>query len=357
MALQASMTVMTPDLRPLRAPRDIDELELLLSTPSAGAIETLRKIQGDILILGVGGKMGPTLARMAKQASEAAGTPRRVIGVSRFSDPVLRDRLENGGIETIRCNLLDEDEVSRLPDAPHVISMAGFKFGAESNPSLTWAMNCYMPAILCRRFRSSRIVAFSSGNVYGMVPRTSGGSVESDTPCPVGEYAMTVLGRERMFDYFSRELGIPMVLLRLNYATELRYGVLVDLGRKVWNNEPIDLATSYVNVIWQTDANAMSLQSLSSVTTPPRMLNIAGSEILRIRDVATRFAERMNRPAQFMGEETTHALLNNAAVSHRLFGRPQVATEQMIDWTADWIVEGGASLNKPTHFESRDGRF
>jgi nucleoside-diphosphate-sugar epimerase len=233
--------------------------------------------------------------------------------------------------------------------------MAGFKFGAESNPSLTWAMNCYMPAILSRRFRSSRIVAFSSGNVYGLVPVASGGSIESDTPHPVGEYAMTVLGRERMFDYFSRELEIPMVVLRLNYATELRYGVLVDLGRKVWNDEPIDLSMSHVNVIWQTEANAMSLQALAAVRTPPCLLNIAGNEILRIRDVATRFGELLDRKVKLVGEESGSALLNNASESHRRFGPPQIAAEQMIHWTG--IRTGGASLNKPTHFESRDGRF
>jgi nucleoside-diphosphate-sugar epimerase len=332
-------------------------LEFQLSTPTAGVVQTLREIPGDILILGVGGKMGPTLARMAQRASALAGLSRRVIGVSRFSDDSLRKRLNEWGIETISCNLLDDQEVARLPDASLVISMAGFKFGAEANPSLTWAMNCYMPAILSRRFRDSRIVAFSSGNVYGLVPVASGGSIESDTPRPVGEYAMTVLGRERMFDYFSRELNIPMVLLRLNYATELRYGVLVDLGRKVWNEEPIDLSMSHVNVIWQTEANAMSLQSLAAVSTPPRILNIAGGEILRIQDVANRFAEIMGRRVKFTGEESGSVLLNNATESHRRFGAPQVPAEQMIQWTADWIRLGGASLNKPTHFESRDGRF
>jgi nucleoside-diphosphate-sugar epimerase len=340
-----------------RAPRNLDELESHLSTPTAGVIETLRRIPGDILVLGVGGKMGPTLARMAKRASELAGTPRRVIGVSRFSDPALRTRLNESGIETISCNLLDEHEVTRLPEAPLVISMAGFKFGADANPSLTWAMNCYMPAVLSRRFRHSRIVAFSSGNVYGLVPVASGGSIESDTPRPVGEYAMTVLGRERMFDYFSRELSIPMVLLRLNYATELRYGVLVDLGRKVWNEEPIDVSMGYVNVIWQTEANAMSLESLAAASSPPRVLNIAGNEFLRIRDIATRFAEIFERRVEFTGEESNGALLNNATASHQLFGKPQISAQQMIEWTAQWISAGGASLNKPTHFESRDGKF
>lgn len=348
---------MPHDALPIDAPRNVDELDLLLSTPTPGAVAALSELQGDLMILGVGGKMGPTLARMARRAAELAGAPRRVIGVSRFSDQALRQRLESWGVETVSCDLLDENDVARLPDAPHVISMAGFKFGAEANPSLTWAMNCYLPAIISRRFRHSRIVAFSSGNVYGLVPVASRGSVETDEPRPVGEYAITVLGRERMFDYFSRELAIPMVLLRLNYATELRYGVLVDVGRKVWNNEPIDLSMGYVNVIWQGEANAMSLQSLSEVATPPRVLNIAGPEILRIRDVAERFGGLLKRRVRFAGRESADALLNNASLSYQKLGRPSISAEQIMDWTAAWIRGGGASLHKPTHFESRDGRF
>jgi nucleoside-diphosphate-sugar epimerase len=301
--------------------------------------------------------MGPTLARMARRASELAGTPRKIIGVSRFSSPGLAESLNRAGIETIPCDLLDEDAVARLPDAPLVISMSGFKFGSQSNPPLTWAMNCYVPALVSRRYRGSRIVSFSSGNVYAHVPVSGGGSIESDEPRPVGEYAISVLGRERMYEYFSRTLSIPMALLRLNYATELRYGVLVDLARMVWNNEAIDVAMSHVNVIWQADANAMSLQMLEHVATPPRVMNIAGPEILRVRDVCEEFGRLLNRTPRFIGVERPDALLNNAARSHALFGRPQVTVQQLIRWTADWVREGGDSLNKPTHFESRDGKF
>jgi len=339
------------------APQDLAQLDDALSTPTEEVVQMFAKLPGDILILGVGGKMGPTLARMAKRAADAAGTARRVIGVSRFSSDALPRQLAAWGIEPLRCDLLDEEQVLRLPDAPLVVNMAGFKFGAAGNPSLTWAMNCYLPSIISRRFRHSRIAVFSSGNIYGTVRAAAGGSVETDEPRPVGEYAITVLGRERMFDYFSRELKIPVALLRLNYATELRYGVLVDVGRKVWHNKPIDLAMSYVNVIWQAEANAMSLRALAEVATPPSIWNIAGAEILRVRDVAERFGRIMGRRMQVRGEETPDALINNASHSYTRLGRPQISADQMIAWTAEWIARGGESLDKPTHFESRDGRF
>ena len=279
------------------APQTVEELETLLSEPTPGVIQTMQRLPGDIVVLGVGGKMGPTLARMAVRAAEAAGTPRRVIGVSRFSSPAMRERLAAWGVDTISCDLLQEDQVQRLPEAPLVISMTGLKFGTTSNPALSWAMNCYVPALVCRRYRQSRIAAFSSGNVYGLVPANSGGSVETDVPCPVGEYAITVLGRERMFEYFSREWQLPLVLLRLNYATELRYGVLVDLAQKVLRQETIDVSMGFVNVIWQRDANAMALQSLEQVSTSPTIMNIAGPEILRVRDVAAEFARLDGAPA------------------------------------------------------------
>lgn len=339
------------------APQTVEELEMLLSDPTPGVVETLRRLSGDIVVLGVGGKMGPTLARMAVRAAEAAGTPRRVIGVSRFSSPELRERLEGWGIETIACDLLQEDQVQHLPEAPLVVSMTGLKFGTSTNPALSWAMNCYAPALICRHYRESRIAAFSSGNVYPLVSSGSGGSVESDAPGPVGEYAITVLGRERMFEYFSREWQIPLVLLRLNYATELRYGVLVDLAQQVLRRETIDVSMGWVNVIWQRDANAMALQSLEHAATPPRILNIAGPEILRVREVAAELARLTERPLKCCGDEAPDALLNNAAQSHALFGKPQMPVAQIIRWTADWVARGGDSLGKPTHFESRNGTF
>lgn len=338
-------------------PASIEQLDDVLSQPDEQVVQTMRDLDGDILVLGVGGKMGPTLARMAKRASEAAGVERRVVGVSRFSSGDQREQLEAWGVETIACDLLNETAVEQLPAAANVVYMAGFKFGATANPSLTWAMNCYLPAIICRRYRNSRIAAFSSGNIYGTVAVDSGGAIESTPPSPIGEYAITILGRERMFDHFSRELKIPVSLLRLNYATELRYGVLVDLAQQVFAETPIDVTMGHVNVIWQRDANAMSLNSLAHSKMPPRVLNIAGSEILRVRDVCTKFARLMDRTATFTGEEAADALLNNARDSYPLLGRPTISSEDMIRWTAEWVLRGGASLGKATHFESRSGSF
>lgn len=338
-------------------PATVQQLDDMLSTPDERVVQTMRELDGDIIVLGVGGKMGPTLARMAKRASHEADVHRRVIGVSRFSSGDLRERLEDWGIETIACDLLDEHAIQNLPDAPHVVYMAGFKFGATANPSLTWAMNCYLPAVVSRRYRDSRIAAFSSGNVYGTVDVASGGSVETDPPNPIGEYAITILGRERMFDHFSRTLGTPVSLLRLNYATELRYGVLVDLAQQVRAETPIDVTMGHVNVIWQRDANAMALNSLVHSAAPPRILNIAGSEILRVRDVCTELARLMNKRVTFTGKEAANALLNNARESYALLGQPTITTDEMIRWSAAWVMQGGESLGKATHFESRDGSF
>jgi nucleoside-diphosphate-sugar epimerase len=339
------------------APRSEVELEDFLSTPSERFIEAMSRLPGDLLILGVGGKMGPTLARMARRASEAAGTPRRVVGVSRFTSSAARQRLEEHGIETIAADLMDENSLAALPDAPHVVFMAGFKFGAAANPSLTWAMNCYLPALVARRFARSRIAAFSSGNVYGPVTITSSGSRESDPPQPVGEYAMSVLGRERILDHFSRVQETPMTILRLNYAVELRYGVLLDLAQQVARDEPIDVTMGAVNVIWQAEANAMALESLLHAASPPLVLNLAGPEILRVRDVCRTLGEHLGKTPRFCGEEAPDALLSDGRFGYHLLGQPQVTAEQMIRWTADWVRRGGPTLAKPTHFQSRDGRF
>jgi hypothetical protein len=338
-------------------PRTVDELEDLLSQPTAGVIRAMGELDGDILVLGVGGKMGPTLAQMAQRASQEAGVRRRVIGVSRFSTPDLSSRLRSCGVETISCDLLDAASVAQLPAVRNVVYMAGLKFGTSHKPSLAWAMNCLVPAMVSQRYRDARIAVFSSGNVYGLVPRSRGGSVETDETAPVGEYAITVLGRERIFEYFSQGWNISMALLRLNYATELRYGVLVDLAQKVIRQEPIDVRMGYVNVIWQRDANAMALQSLTHVATPPLVLNIAGPEILRIRDVVAEFSRLTGRPVRIAGEEADDALLSNARKSYQLFGQPEIGVAQIMRWTADWVSRGGESLGKPTHFESREGKF
>jgi nucleoside-diphosphate-sugar epimerase len=336
---------------------DVSHLEKLLSEPSGAAIEAVRRATGDILVLGVGGKMGPTLARMARRAADAAGVSVRVIGVSRFSSSGQQDALESHGIETIRCDLVDEDALARLPDAPNVIFMAGRKFGSTRDEPLTWAMNTHLPALVCRRYRTSRIVAFSTGNVYGLTPSGRGGSREEDPPNPAGEYAMSCLGRERMFEYFSRRHGTPVAILRLNYATEMRYGVLVDLARKVLRREPLDLTMGYFNVIWQADANAMALAALEHVSSPPLIVNVAGAEELSVRGTATELARLLDVDVSFTGREAPDALLSNGTRGRTLLGTPRVDAARLLTWTADWIRRGGESLDKPTHFESRAGRF
>ncbi len=336
---------------------DEAQLDDLLSTPTPEAIEALGRLEGDLILLGVAGKMGPTLARMARRASDAAGVSRRVIGVARFSEPKHEAHLQAHGVETMRCDLLDEAAVAQLPDAPLVVYMAGRKFGSSGDESLTWAMNTWLPSIVARRYAGSRIAAFSTGNVYGLVPAGRGGSREDDMPAPVGEYAMSCLGRERMFEYASRSRGTRVATLRLNYATEMRYGLLVDLARKVMADEPVDLTMGHANVIWQGDANAMSLVSLAHASTPPYVVNIAGREELSVRDVCTALGARLGRTPRFTGTEAGDALLSNGSRGWADLGAPRVSLDRLLDWTADWVARGGSSLGKPTHFESRDGRF
>ena len=335
---------------------DIEQLDELLSRPTDKTVEALQAIPGDILILGAGGKMGPTLARMAIRSAES-GPPRRVIAVSRFSDPTVQIRLEKFGAETIVGDLLDHEFLEALPDAPNVIFMAGMKFGATSAESLTWAMNTHLPALVCTRFSDSRIVAFSTGNVYGLVHKDGGGSTETSPTHPVGEYAMSCLGRERIFQYFSERDQVPAALIRLNYATELRYGVLVDLAQRIAAGKPVDVGMSYVNVIWQGDASAMTLCTLRDCSVPPAIVNIAGGTLLRVRDVCRQLAERMGTDVSFTGEESDLALLNNGHFAHARYGEPKMTTERILDWTADWILRGGLTHGKPTGFESRDGKF
>ena len=336
---------------------DEAHLEDLLSVPSAAAIETLRELPGDVVLLGVAGKMGPTLARMVRRAAEAAGTARRVIGVSRFSEAGPEAALQGHGVETIRCDLLDEAAVERLPDAPLVIYMAGRKFGSSGDESLTWAMNTWLPGVVARRYAGSRIAAFSTGNVYGLTRVGHGGSRETDLPSPVGEYAMSCLGRERIFEHASRSRQTPLALLRLNYATEMRYGLLVDLARRIAAGETIDLTMGHANVIWQGDANAMAIASLRHAASPPFVVNLAGPEELSVREVCRALGQRMGLDVTFTGEEAGDALLSNGQRGWDLLGAPTVPLARLLDWTADWVRAGGASLGKPTHFESRDGKF
>jgi nucleoside-diphosphate-sugar epimerase len=334
------------------------KLDEVLSRPDEETARAMASLEGDIIILGAGGKMGPSLARLARRACIQAGTKKRVIAVARFSNPKLPAELETDGIETITCDLLDREALARLPEIPNVIFMAARKFGTSGEEHLTWAMNTYLPGLVAERYRSSRIVSFSTGNVYPLMPVAQGGATE-DTPVgPVGEYAQSALGRERMFEYGSAKWGTRGVILRLNYAVELRYGVLLDIGLAIFENRPIRLAMPKVNVIWQGEANSWCLRSFGHCQSPPLILNITGTETLSVRELAHQFGKRFGTIPIFDGEsEGTSALLNDASKAGSMFGNPKVSIEQIIDWIADWIRSGGIMLNKPTHFQRRDGQF
>jgi nucleoside-diphosphate-sugar epimerase len=335
----------------------VQELEMRLATPNARDLDSIRRIQGDIIILGAGGKMGPSLARRIKQAILESGVPARVLAVSRFSSLALVQELNRDGIETIVCDLLNRDEVATLPLCPNVLFLSGRKFGSTDRPELTWATNTIIPAHVAFHYRSSRIVAFSTGNVYPLVKLNSGGSVETDALNPVGEYAQSCLGRERVFEYRSKEYGTPCLLFRLNYAVDLRYGVLVDIARKVYAGEPIDLTIPAFNAIWQGDANSYALRCLEHCATPPRAMNITGPELISVRRAAEFFAREFQREARFCGEESDRAWLSNASLCHSLLGYPEVSLGELVSWVARWVARGGESLNKPTKFEVADGRF
>lgn len=330
------------------------ELDERLSRPTEGAIEVLRQLPGDLLVLGAGGKMGPTLAIMASRALDPGY---RVIAVSRFFDNTARARLEAAGVTTVTADLLDSRALARLPDAPNLIFMAGRKFGTRSAPHTTWAMNTIVPALVAERYAGRRTVVFSTGNVYPRTPVTSGGASEEHPTGPVGEYAMSCLARERIFEHAAAARGTPVAIMRLNYAIDLRYGVLVDVARRVRAGEPVALSMGQVNVIWQGDANARALQCLALAATPAAMLNVTGGETVSIRWLAERFGERFGVAPRFTGEEAGDALLSDASRSIARFGPPAVGVETMVDWVASWIGQGGPLLAKPTHFEEREGRF
>ncbi|MDI4646180.1 NAD-dependent epimerase/dehydratase family protein [Cohnella hashimotonis] len=335
----------------------IEQLEAKLAEPSEALVKQLSAIDGDIVVLGVGGKMGPSLARLAANAVRAGGLNKRVIGVSRFSSSETREELESAGVETISCELLDDEALKALPNATNVIYMAGNKFGTTGREHFTWAMNAYLPGRVAEKYKDSRIVVFSSGNIYPFMPVGGGGADESIAPEPLGEYAQSTLGRERIFEYHSHKNGTPMTMFRLNYAIDLRYGVLLELARAIREERPIDLTTGYANVIWQGDANAMALRSLAIASSPPAILNVTGPETMSVRWAAGQLSKRLGKEAIFEGKESETALLNNASKSHQLFGYPSVSLLQLIDWTAEWVLQGGATWNKPTHFQERKGKF
>ena len=336
----------------------IAELEDELSRPTQGVLETLRSLDGDVMVLGASGKMGPTLARMVRRGLDEIGqSRRRVIAVSRFSSVSVADGLRQQGVETISCDLMDRPAVATLPDAPNVIFMAGQKFGTSDAPELTWVMNTLVPAIVAERFAKSRIVVFSTGCVYPLVAAKGSGACETDALAPPGEYANSCVGRERVFSHFSNLNSTPALMFRLCYAIDLRYGVLCDVASKVKQGVPVDVTMGAANVIWQGDANARAIQCLAHTATPPTALNVTGIERVSIRHLAQRFGELLEREVIITGEEADIAWLWDATRSYELFGPPTVSLEEMISATAHWVRLGGATLGKPTHFEARDGQF
>ncbi len=335
---------------------NVANLESALSEPTEGVIEAAKELGGNLLILGAGGKIGPTMAQMAARACDLAGVKHNIKAVSAVYSQQARRRLKKLGVETIKADLLAPGAFDELPDAENVLYMIGQKFGSTGAEWNTWGVNVLLAGLAARRYRDSRIVAFSSGNIYPFVP-VGRGATESTAPAPVGEYAMSCLGRERMFDYYAHNEGTRVLHYRLNYAVELRYGILYDVGYKVWSGEPVDVTMGFVNVVWQGYANSAALQSFAQAVSPPAVLNVTGPETVSIRRVAQRFGELMDKKPKVVGEEAPTALLSDATRCHKLFGYPQVNVDTVIEWVAYWIMSGGATLGKPTHYETRDGKF
>jgi nucleoside-diphosphate-sugar epimerase len=334
-----------------------EALEELLTRPSVDLVHFIKSVRSPLLVLGAGGKMGPTLAVLARRAAEQAGHKLDVLAVSRFSDARARAWLETRGVGTLSCDLLDRKAVSQLPAAQDIIYLVGMKFGTSQNPAQTWAANTIVPIWVGERYAGARMAALSTGNVYPLGPVSRGGTVESDPLLPVGEYANSALGRERIFEFFAQRDGTRFALLRLFYAVEMRYGVLRDLADKIWAGQPVDLANGYFNCIWQGDANELVLRSLALAAAPAQAFNLTSPEVFHVRAVAKRLGELLSKPVRFAGTESDTTLAGNSAKITALLGRPATPLETMLRWTAAWVKAGGRSLGKPTHFEARDGRF
>jgi nucleoside-diphosphate-sugar epimerase len=334
------------------------ELDIMLAEPSPALVGDMARLEGDVIILGAGGKMGPTLSLLARNALNAAGhTDARVIAVSRWSDPKLAEQMVSNGVETLRADLSPDSDLSQLPDAQNLVYMVGAKFGSGSNPSAAWITNCVLPSALARRYSASNFTAFSTGNVYPFTPVSDLGSTESSPVAPVGEYAMSCLGRERVIQAASQTDGLRAAIIRLNYAVEPRYGVLCDIAQKILAGTPVDLSVGYVNIVGQRYANEVVLRSLLLVDNPPRVINLTGPEILSVRATALRLGELLNKEVVFAGEESGTALLSNATECHGLFGYPDVSAQSLIEMQAEWMLAGGRLLGKPTKFERQDGKF
>lgn len=336
---------------------DLQSWEKRLLAPSVALIEDLKQIDGDILLLGVGGKMGPSMAKLAVEAIQTAGISKKVIGASRFSENGLKQELEANGVETIAVDLLDDKALQELPEVENVIYLAGQKFGTSGKEAFTWAMNSYLPGRVAEKFKHSRIVAFSTGNVYPFAPLHKGGLDESVTPEPVGEYGQSCLGRERIFQYFSEKNNTPTLIYRLNYAVDFRYGVVMEIAKSVWEGKTIDLSSGNVNVIWQGDANEIAIRSLRHCSSPARILNVTGPELLSVQWIAEQFGKQFDKHPVFVGEPEPTALLNNASACHQLFGYPRTTIRDIIEITAEWMKQGGDTFGKATHFQERKGQF
>ncbi|MBI4660148.1 MAG: NAD-dependent epimerase/dehydratase family protein [Verrucomicrobia bacterium] len=334
-----------------------EQLDEVMTRPGPELIREVSTLPSPLLILGAAGKMGPSLAVRVRRAAEAAGANLEVVAISRFSSAGTREWLESRGVRTLSCDLLERSAVTQLPNSPNVIYLVGLKFGTSQNPSMTWAVNTLVPSFVAERFAQARIVALSTGNVYSLTSLSKGGSVETDPLTPLGEYANAAVARERLFEYYSRKNGTPVVLLRLNYAVDLRYGVLLEIAQKVWARRPVDVTMGYFNCIWQGDANEMIVRSLRLAESPTAAFNLTGPEILSVREVAQGFGELMERPAQATGVATETALLSNASRLCGILGQPATAVDTVMRWTAHWVKQGSRTLGKPTHFEVRDGGY
>jgi nucleoside-diphosphate-sugar epimerase len=338
-------------------PQTEGELDELLTRPRPELISFVKTLRSPLVVLGAGGKMGPSLVVLARRAADTAGHPLEIIAVSRFSDLRARQWLEARGVQTLSLDLLNRDDVARLPDTENAIYLVGLKFGTCNDPAQTWAINTVVPALIAQRYSHGAIVVLSTGNVYPFVPAPGPGSREADFLTPLGEYPNAAIARERVFEYFARQNATPLTVLRLNYAVDLRYGVLVDIARKVYAGEAVDISMGYFNCIWQGDANDMILRAVLLAQTPPLTLNLTGPQALSVRAVALRFGELLDRPVRISGSEAPTALLSDSAAACSLLGSPPTPSDEVVRWTADWIKRGGRILNKPTHFETRDGKY